>query len=288
MARTGVMLARYTFMRDGRLLSGVEQLQVLKALNDAAPIAYRVKNPQPDDRTNYIIQPNEGDRKGYKLLTWQVCKELVHRTVRKVDRRSQQVSFGFEPTEDCALSRIVALPELGVLAAEDASGENHLGGWSAIKRFEAMVTALHDTLEFSAVQAGTAQDLDRAIENWELEKFTFEARPFNPHPSTPGLILSDLLERDGIGKFNATAVPREGRHIAPRTDGIIQETIGLAQQGYAVYGAEGTTRSGAEARVKKPSFSYDRKRNLEKLRGPQQLRVLCPRRGGVGLDREVC
>lgn len=273
MARTGVILARYSFMRDGRPLSGIEQLQVLSALNNAPPIAYRVKDPRPDDRTNYIIQPREGERKGYKFLTWQVCKELVHRTVRRVDRQNQQVSFGFEPTDDCALSRFVALPELGVLAAQDAGGESHLGGWSAIKRFQAMVSALDEALEFSAVQAGTAQDLDRAIENWELEKFTFEVRPFNPHPSSPGLILSDLLAKDGIGKLNATAVPREGAHIAPRTEGIVQETIGLAQQGYAVYGAEGTTPSGAEARLKKPSFSFDRKRNLEKLRGPQQLRV---------------
>jgi hypothetical protein len=273
MARTGVILARYTCTRDGRALSGREQQEVLTRLNNAPPIAYRVRDPKPDDRTNYIIRPDAGERRGRPFLTWQVCKELHQRTVRKVDRRNQKVTFDFEPTEDCALARVVVLPGLGVLAAEDASGENHIGGWSAIKRFEAMIEALDESLEFSAALAGTAQDLSRAIEKWELEKFSFEVRPFNPHPSSPGLILSDLLARDGIGKLNATAVPKQGGHIEPQTAGIVQETLGLAEQGYAVYGAEGTTPSGAEARVKKPSFSFDRNRNLEKLRGPQQLRV---------------
>lgn len=273
MARKGIILARYTIARDGQWLTATEQKTVLDQLNLAPPVAYRVRDPQPDDRVNYIIQPAQRRRQNHKVLTWVVCKGLNQRTVRKVDRRNQSVSFAFEDTDDCLLARIVALPDLGVMAAEDMSGEGHIGGWSAIKRFQAIAEALDESIEFSASVAGTAQDLDKAISQWDLDKFTFEARPFNPHPSNPGLLLSDLLAKDGIGRINATAVPKDGAHITPKDEGMVRETIGLAKAGYAVYGAEGTTPSGAEARLKKPKFSFDRDENKNRLSGPQQLRV---------------
>lgn len=273
MARKGIVLARYKFSREGQWLSTAEQKALLDELNLAPPVAYRVRDPQPHDRTNYIIQPRQTSRYGHRVLTWVVCKDLNQRTVRRVDRRRQEVSFDFEDTEDCLLARIVALPDLGVMAAEDGTGEGHIGGWSAIKRFQAIAEASDAAIEFAATIAGTAQDLERAISQWDLDKFTFEARPFNPHPSNPGKVLSDLLATDGIGRIRATTLPRDGAHIVPQDDGIVRETLGLARAGYAVYGAEGTTPSGAEARLKKPKFSFDRDENRTRLSGPQQLRV---------------
>lgn len=272
-ARKGIVLARYTFARDGQWLSNAEQKALLDELNLAPPVAYRVRDPQPNDRTNYIIQPRQTRRKGHRVLTWIVCKDLNHRTVRKVDRRRQAVSFEFEDTDDCLLARIVALPDLGVMAAEDGTGDGHIGGWSSIKRFQSIAQAQDEGVEFSATIAGTAQDLERAITQWDLDKFTFEARPFNPHPSNPGKMLSDMLAADGIGRIRATTLPKDGEYITPKDSGIVQETLGLANAGYAVYGAEGTTPSGAEARVKKPKFSFNRDENKNRLIGPQQLRV---------------
>lgn len=273
MAKKGIVLARYSLVRNGQGLSASEQKTLLDGLNGARPVAYRVRDPQASDLVNYIIQPKQTRRKSHRVLTWIVCKELNQRTVRKVDRVRQEVSFDFEDTDDCLLARIVALPDLGVMAAEDGTGEGHIGGWSAIKRFKAIAETYDQEIDFSASIAGTADDLERAISQWELEKFTFEARPFNPHPSNPGKVLSDLLATDGIGRIRATTLPKEGAHIVPKEDGIVRETLGLAKAGYAVYGAEGTTPSGAEARLKKPKFSFDRSENKTRLNGPQHLRV---------------
>lgn len=273
MARTGLVLARYVFASKAGALSRAEQAGALATLKEAPPIHYRVKDPQPDDRNTYIIAPTAGTRKGEEYLSWQVCRDINQRPVRRVDRDTQTVAFDFEHTDDCQLARIVALPRLGVLAVEDSTGEGHLGGWSALGRFSAIVAAYLTDASFEANPAGSPQDLRRAIETWDLDKFAFQARPFNPHPSNPGEALSDLLEKDGIGDLRAIALPKPGAHIHPKDSGLVKEAMGLADKGYATYGATGRTPSGAEAIVKKQAFSYDRQTNMSRLAGPQQLRV---------------
>lgn len=272
MSKTALILGRYTLTNGTSGLSGREQSALLEELKFASPVAYRKPDPGPNDFDTYIIGPRAGTRRGEPFLTWQVCRDISFRQVRRPDRRSQVVEFEFEETDDCVLSRIVALPRLGVLAAEDGAGEGKLAGWSAIRRFEAIVRA-HSRLEFSAQPAGSPEDLRRAIETWELEKFSFQARPFNPHPSNPGKVLSDMMKADGVGELRGQALPVEGAYIKPKEEGIVQETLGLAEKGYATYGATARTPSGAEAVVKKQQFSHDRHKNLERLRGAQQLRV---------------
>lgn len=145
-----------------------------------------------------------------------------------------------------------------------------------------MASAPGYTLE--ATPAGTPQDLKRAISTWALDQFSFQVRPFNPHPSTPGDMLSEMLTKDGVGQLRGVAVPNEGAHIHPVAEGIVQETLGLADQGYATYGARGRTPSGAEAVLKKPPFSRDRRKNEERLRGPQQLKITIDADAGETAD----
>ena len=272
MARSALILARYKLATDNRALSLREQIDLLAVLKDAQPISYRTSEPTDENRDTYVIGPKSGTRYGENYLTWQVCRDISYRQVRRPDRKSQTVEVDFENTDDCELARIVAIPRLGVLAVEDGTGEGQLGGWPALRRFAAIVDE-HSLAEFEAEPAGTPQDLKKAIDTWDLEKFSFQARPFNPHPSNPGQILSDMLQADGVGELRAIAITREGANIKPKEDGIVQEAIGLADKGYATYGMTGRTPSGAEAIVKKPPFSHNRNKNMESLRGPQQLRV---------------
>jgi hypothetical protein len=127
--------------------------------------------------------------------------------------------------------------------------------------------------DFSAVPAGSPQDLRKAVETWDLDQFTFQVRPFNPHPSNPGELLSDLMAKDSVAELRGVALPLEGEHIHPADEGLVKEALGLADEGYGTFGASGRTPSGAEAIIKKQSFSRDRGKNLEKLKGPQQVRV---------------
>lgn len=272
MTKTALVLARYSMSTPAGGLSALEQKRLLDALKEAPPIPYRKAEPTPDDHDTYMMAAAQGTRRGEPFLTWQVCRDISFRQVRRPDRKNQVVNVSFEDTDDCELARIVALPRLGVLAAEDGTGEGRLGGWAAIKRFQAIVK-LHSDVEFSAEPAGSAQDLKRAIETWDLEKFSFQARPFNPHPSNPGKALSDMMKTDGVGELRGQALPLAGAHMKAKDEGLIQEAMGLAEKGYATYGATGRTPSGAEAIVKKQEFSHDRNKNLERLRGPQQLRV---------------
>jgi hypothetical protein len=272
LTKTAVLLARYKFAEEGVGLSLAEQSKLLDYLKDEQPISYRVSDPNPDDYNTYVIAPRIGNRLGERYLTWQVCRDIAFRQVRRPDRKNQTVKFDFEDTDDCELARIIAIPRLGVLAVEDGTGDGRLGGWSALRRFERIVATYTDAM-FEAEAAGTPQDLKRAIDTWEIEKFDFQARPFNPHPSNPGQLLSDLLQRDGVGELRASAFPKEGAYIKPQEEGIVQEALGLAEKGYATYGARGRTRTGAEAIVKKPKFSRSRQENIDNLSGPQQLRV---------------
>jgi hypothetical protein len=272
MAKSALLLSRYTWEERDRGLSRAEQEERLEQLKAAQPIAYRKSEPESDDFDTYIIAPTSGTRLTVPFLTWQVCRDIRFRQVRKPDRRSQTVRFDFEDTDDCELARIVAIPSLGVLAVEDGTGDGKIGGWSALQRFRAIVGS-HTIGKFEAAIAGTPQDLAKAIETWELDQFSFQARPFNPHPSNPGQVLSDMMKADKIGEIRGTALPHEGGHIKPKESGMVQETLGLAAKGYATYGATGRTPSGAKAVIRKQPFSHDRHENLERLRGPQQLRV---------------
>lgn len=272
MARRGLLFARYTLQDELGALSVREHVVLLDALKDSRPIAYRVADPEDHDYNTYIMAPKSKERRGEAYVTWQVCKEIGSRQVRRPNRETQTVEYEWESTDDCAIARIVAIPRLGVMAVEDTSGEGHIGGWSALRRFQAIVSEQRG-FECKIEPAGTPQDLEKAIRTWQLDQFSFKARPFNPHPSNPGEVLSDLLSIDDIAEFRGVALPKDGKAIQPKESGLVQEAVGLASKGYATYGARGRTPSGAQAVLKPQKFSRDRDANLERLRGPQQLRV---------------
>ncbi|MCR5878414.1 hypothetical protein [Phenylobacterium sp. J367] len=249
-----------------------DQLRLLTELRDAPPIAYRKRDPGPEDYDTYLMRPAALEIEGYYCITLDVVRDIRFREVLTADRDAQTVRASFEATDEVELAHIVMVPELGVLAVEDRTGEGRLAGSSAAHRLQAMVETRRG-FAMQVTQAGGPHDLQLAIRTWELEQFSFQARPFNPHPSTPGEMLSDMMAQDDIGVMRGVAKPKDGRHIKPESDGLVQETLGLAEKGYATYGLKGRTPSGAEAVVDKPPFSHDRQKNLERLNGPQKLRI---------------
>lgn len=270
--RVSLILCRYQFDEDGNPTAWREQFRVFDQLKDARPIAYRKSDPGPDEYDTYLMLPKQKEIFGYYCITLDVVKDVRFRQIVKADRINQTLSAEFVGTEEVVKTHVVIVPELGALAVEDGSGDGSLSGQSGASRLQAIVQATKKyTMKISP--AGTPQDLARAISTWSLDEFSFQARPFNPHPANPGEMLSEMLAKDEIGEFRGVAVPRDGRHIHPKANGIVKEAIGLAEHGYATYGARGETPSGAEAVVKKQPFSYDRDKNLERLRGPQQLRI---------------
>jgi len=55
--------------------------------------------------------------------------------------------------------------------------------------------------------AGTPQDVQRALDTWSLDQFSFTIRPFNPSPSKPGDRLDELLTADNVGSMRAVTYP---------------------------------------------------------------------------------
>ncbi len=283
MARVSLLLCRYSFDTERGALSAREQFDLLTRLRDAPPVSYRKAEPTPDDFDTYLMRPDMKNLESCNALALDVVRDVRFRQVTKTDRATQTVSANFEPTNEAELAHVVMIPSLGGLAVHDAVGDGHINGASAIRRFQTIVATI-DGVIMNVTVAGTAQDLQKAVGTWDLDQFSFQARPFNPHPSNPGQLLSDLLSRDDVGEFRGIAVPKKGSHIHPADTGLVKEAIGLAEKGYGTYGVRGRTESGAEAIVKKQPFSHDRQTNLDRQKGPQQLRVYIEGDSSTDLD----
>ena len=273
MARTiPFLFCRYSLTRKGAPLSASETIDLLSHLR-AKRIAYRVPNPVEDDHTTFLIKPRDQKLLGYQVVSWEIAQDVRTRLRTRYIHDEDETVQDLVETDELKKARVVAIPQLLVLAVEDRVSEYHLSGLSALSRTRQIVLEHGGKAEFDFNPAGTQMDLDRALQTWSLDKFDFTVRPFNPTVRKYGETLHELMVRDGAGRLTGRITPMPQGEMHQGADGIISEAKGLSDAGYGQYGATGTTPEGFRAALSKPKFDMSKEINQARQAEGRTLKV---------------
>jgi len=269
------LFCRYSISDSrARELSLDEQLRAFKALR-GVPVVHRKAEPTDNDRDTLICRPKSSTVEGYGYIIFDVAQEVTGRSVADYDRDADAIVERWDDGKHIRYTSFVAIPQLGVVATSDRSGDPHLGATPAIARLRS-VFRNQDKIPGVALDIVAAADrveVKRALTEWALNRFSFSVRPFNPHPRIPGKKLSEMMKQDQIGAVRGVATPTPGGQMSMSSEGYIEEAVGLADAGYGQYGFDGTTPSGRQASLKKPNFSLDKAKNERVQSAPQQIKV---------------
>lgn len=238
------------------------------------PAPYRKADPEPHDLNNYVMQLRSEQIRGEACEVFSVGHSIESRLERRYNRAEDRVEVRSVEADDMRLTTIIMVPRLGMIAVKDGSGDR-LNAVSGAGRLGA-VLKFNTKCDFKFERTSSHEDVVHAMESLQLEEFTFEVRPFNPHPSNPGQQLHEMLSRNGIGKLKAQALPSTGSAMNSEPEGLISEATGLSGRGYGQFGLTGRTPSGAQIKFKKPPMVGDTGKDIEQQEKPTALRVTVP------------
>ena len=262
---------RYWFLDDdGKSLKHNGQLEVLEELRgQKAP--YRARDPQPDDFKNFIFDVEEKEINGYKYISFGIGYIVEFRVERRLNRDTEKVEVAMVESDDLRSTRAVLVPRFGVSAFKDGSGDqvSATGGAGRTSAIVAMYTEGAAEFEETASQ----QDVDQAMERLRLVEMTFDVRPFNPHPSVPGDMLHELLQKANVGKMSAKTTPHPGGGLTTDEEGIVSEARGMSAKGYGHFGIKAETEAGAQVSYKKPPLRGEVDKDLTAEEKPKLLRI---------------
>jgi len=262
MSDLNFLFFRYDLTADDIALSGTDQYQLLKE-NEGREFAYR-KPESPSNRDSRVLVVNqtsvalaEGEKE-YQVIYFRADRHVTERSFERFDKVAQQYQLNTEETDEDHWGRAVMIPELKIICASDQTKEGRLKASGIIGRLQSLVRLIpgHKLVCNPAVDRAA---LEKAMRTWKIEKFSFDARPFNPHPSRPGDLMSALLKSNN-GQLSGSVTPWKGDtlDIPEKEDNFVREIEGLAHKGYGHYGATGRTEEGYEAKIKKPSPSKEK------------------------------
>lgn len=220
--------------------------------NTGKEVPYRKKDPRPIDFDTSWVEPDEFSLEldsSYSIYTCQIARHLTTRKAKQYDKQNDRLFHTRVSTSEYATSRAIFIPQIAIVAFADQTGEGAINASSASSRF-ATIVRYDKKYDCDIELAATTSDLESALRNWSLTDFSFTARPFNPTIRTPGDKLHPLLKEDNA-KIVGHARPNKNSALTVSEDGFISEITGLAQHGYAEYGASGKTPSGFLARIAK-------------------------------------
>lgn len=232
---------------------------------------YRVRDVQEHDLTNFIFDLEESQRGVTSYFKFGVGYQITSRMERQLDPRSEKIRQVFIDANDMRFTRGIFIPELGVCGFRDGSGDNisATGGAGRVQAIFETYSEFYPDFEFTASQ----QDLERAVHRLKLIEMKFEVRPFNPHPSIPGMELHALLEKAKVGKLTATARPHEGGAMIDESGGLVSEVQGMSNKAYGQYGITAKTEEGATVTYKKKTLTGDRDKDQATQEKPKQLHI---------------
>lgn len=191
---------RYEFAIADQPLTGREQLERLRRIRGSM-VAYRKLDPTLDDERNFVMRPKDTRVAGHLVLIWEVAEQKTIRERTRYDKDRDEIWEEAIETDEIAHTKFVAVPELGVLAVDDRLSDRTLGARPAVFRLKTIFEKLVADSDARITFAGSPQELQRALDTWTLDKFSFAVRLFNPHPSGLGHELHDLMVRDNIGEY---------------------------------------------------------------------------------------
>ncbi len=262
---------RYELAINDAPLTTTEQLEALVVLRGRL-FAYRKSNPMPVDENTFLMRPRRKTISDRTILTWEVAEQQSVRERTRYDKDRDETWEEAIETDEIRHTKFIGIPQLGVVAVDDRISEKNLGARSAVGRFKAIFETL-PMADARVTFAGTPNDLQRALDTWDLDKFSFAVRPFNPTPRAPGEELHDLMIRDGIGQVRGFAMASSEHKMRDSREGLIAEAKGLSDAGYGQIAATGTTPSGLRASFNKPPLSEDKQKNLERQAQARTLKV---------------
>ena len=285
MARAAAyVFCRYQILNQNeKPLSAREEFEMFEEVI-GRPIAYRVRDPQPDDYDTFLMKAREKRILSYTVHTWEIGQDIKFREATKYDKKKDETKNEVVETDEIRSTKFLGIPNLGVFAVEDTVSERSLGARSAVGRFTSVIETLKKDFDVRVTFAGTPQDAQRALDTWTLDQFTFTVRPFNPTPKKLGEQLHDFMVADKMGSLRAVALPDDAHDMRDSHKGLISEVKGLSDAGYGQYGAAGKTPDGLRASISKPKFELDKTKNMEHQAENRTLKIYIER--GETLNQE--
>ena len=176
------LFCRYQILEDEEAVRPSDEWKLLEKIRGKT-IAYRVRDPKPDDFDTYLLKPRKKRVINHEVHTWEVAQDIRYRQATKADKAKDELKDETVETDEVRHTKFVAIPILGVVAVDDSISERSLGAKSAVARFRAIVETLAGkNFDVRVTFAGTSADAQRALETWTLDQFSFTVRPFNPTP----------------------------------------------------------------------------------------------------------
>lgn len=266
------IFCRYEIFVGDEKLDASGQFQLLTNLQGEY-FASTEKEDRERRLENTIMVPRKREGADTTIISWCVGRKIGHRAAYQYDAARDHLHLDVVDDPSVKFSEFIALPTLNVFAVDDRGGESHIGGRSAVNRFNNILVRSGKARIFTDWTV-RKQDTERALTTWSVTEFSFKARPYNPHPpSDLSKALSEQFEADGIGQYLGRAKPMPGSTMQMSDHGVIRPVVDLAEAGYAQIGVKGTTPEGYDAQIKRPQFFLEKDKNLKKQQQERELRV---------------
>ena len=253
-----------------------EQLGIFEAVTQR-PTAYWKREPEESDYTTFLVKPRKKTHGGEETIVYEIGYNIGARESWQNDPSINDVVKVILNSTEFRHTRVLLLPRLGIAAARHGSNDT-LEARPAMGR-TAAVLEQHSEFFFEIIRTAESEDILRALRQLHVSEFSFEVRPFNPHPSKLGEKLHKLLQKADIGRMRGTATPKEGASISMEEGGMGGEALGMTEKGYGSIGAKLRTSSGTEIDYPKQSFRGEKEKDLEKQSEPRDLKIHVPSDG---------
>ncbi len=265
------IFCRYVMLVDEEKLDQAGQFAALQDIQGQF-FAHGPTAEQRGQRDTVIARPHAINIDGEDALVWSVGQKIEQRTVVQYDPIKDSLEYATIDDGTVRYNDFVALPRLGVVAVDDRQNDRHLGAKSAISRLRSAFRYV-DGGALNIEMTTTPQDMDRALNDWELREVTFKVRPYNPHPKDElSRQMSEAMMAEGIGTLRSVATPKQGEQMRPN-DGPIAQAQSLTEDGYGQMGVKGVMPDGHVAVIPRPQFEQERSRNQRIQAKPREMRV---------------
>lgn len=268
------VFCRYQIAVDGEPLGGIGQKQLFSE-SQGRLFEHGAARRDREAPTALLMEPKSHDFDGEQLLTWSVGIRPGYRIRVDYDRAAEQKTHTVVPDPHIKYADLVALPDSGLLAIEDRSGEEHISAKQAISVMRTLSFNLsRDGIGSFSVNHVAEEDVQRWLSEWDLTEYSYSIAPLNPISAKHlGEMRSDAMKADGVGSDQGRMKPPEGQFMRVQ-GGVVQQVHELAEVGYGQEGFRGVTPDGHEAHVPKPKFHPDRHKNFKEREKPYFVRVV--------------
>lgn len=237
------------------------------------PTSYRAEDTSTT-RKNTLMRLRPEHIHEEFVLTFDVGYSITERLERRWDTEADEYNRVSVSADDLIFTSFVLIPRLSVVAVRDGHTDQ-LSASAGMGRLRSIIEN-HSDYWFRYSKSANPDDVDHAMRTFRLTEFSFDVRPFNPHPAAPGERLHELMIEAGVGRFRGKAEPSSTKPMSAEEEGLVAEAVGLSRKGYGQFSLKAETESGAKLTFGKPPFQQDRERSAAAAERPRMLKVAVP------------